>query len=60
MEEIISIIHKLFHKTEEKGIPSKLFHEDRITLIPKLDKNTTLKEKQRLVSLMSIDVKILK
>ena len=40
MEEIISIIHKLFQKTEKKGTLSKLFFKDRITLIRKLEKIT--------------------
>jgi hypothetical protein len=35
------------------------FYEARITLTPKLDKDTRKKEKYRLILLMNIDTKIL-
>jgi abortive infection bacteriophage resistance protein len=35
------------------------FYEASITLIPKLDKNTSKKENYRLISLLKIDAKIL-
>ena len=57
-EEFISILLKLFQKVEEETLP-KTFFKATITLIPKLDKITTKKEKYRPVSLKNRDVKIL-
>ena len=55
------IFLKLFQKIKEEGILPN--YEAIITLIPKLDKDTTKKkkkkEKYRLLSLMNIDTKIL-
>ena len=58
-KELIPTLLKLFRKTEEDGTLPKSFYESTITLIPKLDKDTTKKKKNyRPVSLM-IDAKIL-
>jgi hypothetical protein len=42
--ELTPILLKLFHEIEREGIVPNLFYGDRITLIPKLDKNTTKKK----------------
>ena len=42
-EEIISIL-KLFQKAGEEGKLTKTFYDATITLIPKLDKDTTKKK----------------
>ena len=57
-KELIPTLLKLFQKTEEEGTLLNSFYEATITLIPKLDKDTTKKENYRPVSLM-IDAKIL-
>ena len=53
---------KLFQKIEEnKILPNSFYEATIINLIPKSDKDTTKKEKEkyRLISLMTIDVKTL-
>ena len=40
-EELTPILLSLFQKTEEEGTLPDLFYEASITLIPKLEKNTT-------------------
>ena len=57
-EELMPILLKLSKIAEEATI-SNSFYEATFTLIPKPDKDNTKKENYRLVSLMSIDVKIL-
>jgi hypothetical protein len=44
-EEQISTLLKLFHVTEREGALPKSFYEASITLIPKLDKGITKKER---------------
>jgi hypothetical protein len=58
-EEIVSTLLKLFHKIEREGTLPNSFCEASITLIPKLDKDTSKKENYRPISLMNIDAKIL-
>ena len=57
--ELTPIPLKLFQKIVEEGTFPNSFHEATITLIPKLDKDTTKKENCRPISLMNIDAKIL-
>jgi hypothetical protein len=58
-EEIISTLLTLFHEIKRERTLPKSFYEARITLIRKLDKDTSKKENCKPVSLMNIDVKIL-
>ena len=59
-KELIPTLLKLFRKTEEDGTLPKSFYESTITLIPKLDKDTTKKKKNyKPISMMNIDEKIL-
>ena len=59
-EELTPNLLKLFQKITEELILSSSFYEATITLTPKSDKDTTKKENYRQISLMNIDVKILK
>jgi hypothetical protein len=51
---------KLFHETEKEGMLPNSFFKASITLIPKLDQDTTKKENYTPNSLMNIDTKIRK
>jgi hypothetical protein len=58
-EELIPTLLKLFHKIDREGKLPNSFCEASITLIPKLDKDTSKKENYRPIYLTSIDAKIL-
>jgi hypothetical protein len=57
-EDLIPVLHKLFHKIEAEGMLSNSFYEATITLIPKPQKDPTKIEDFRQISLMNIDEKI--
>ena len=59
-KELTPILLKLFQKIAEKGKLPNSFYEATITLISKPDKDATKKENHRPISLMNIDVKLLK
>jgi hypothetical protein len=58
-EDLIPVLHKIFHKTEAGGTLPNLFYEATITLIPKPQKDPTKIENFRPISLMNINSKIL-
>ena len=53
------ILLKLFQKIAEEGTFLDSFYKATITLIPKSDKDNTIKEKYRPISLMNIVAKII-
>jgi hypothetical protein len=56
-EELIPTLHKVFHVIEREGtLPNS---EANITVIPKLDKDTSKKENYMPISLININAKIL-
>jgi hypothetical protein len=58
-EDLIPVLHKLFHKIEAEGTLPNSFYEATITLTPKPQKDPTKIENFRTISLMNMDAKIL-
>jgi hypothetical protein len=58
-EDLIQVLHKLFHKIKAEGTLPSSFFEATITLIPKPQKDPTKIENFRPISLMNINAKIL-
>jgi hypothetical protein len=58
-EDLIPVLHKLFHKIEAEGTLHNSFYEATITLIPQPQKDQTKIEHFRSISLMNINAKIL-
>ena len=58
-EDLIPVLHKLFHKIETEGTLPNSFYEATITLIHKPQKDPTKIEDFRPISLMNINAKIL-
>jgi hypothetical protein len=56
-EDIIPVLHKLFHKIEAEGTLLNSSYEATITLIPNPQKNPTKIETFRPIFLMNIDAK---
>ena len=58
-EDIITVLHKLFHKIKAEGTLPYSFYEATVTLLPKPQKDPTKIENFRPISLMNIDAEIL-
>jgi hypothetical protein len=58
-EELIQTLLKLFLEIEREAILPNSYYETSVTLIPKLNKDTSKKENYRPISLVNIDTTIL-
>ena len=58
-EDLIPVLHKVFHKIEAEGTLPSSFYEAIITRIPKPQKDPTKIENFRPISLVNTDAKIL-
>ena len=58
-EDLLPILHKLFHNIERDGTLPNTFYEANITLLPKPNKDGSRKENYRPISLMNLDAKLL-
>jgi hypothetical protein len=58
-KDLITVLHKLFHKIEAECTLPNSFYETTITLIPKPQEDPTKIENFRPISLMNTDAKIL-
>ena len=58
-EDLIPVLHKLFHKIETEGTLPNSFYEATITLVPKPHKDPAKKEEIRPIYLMNTDEKML-
>jgi hypothetical protein len=56
-EDLIPVLHKLFHKIEAEGILPNSFYDAMITVIPKPHKGPTKIQNIRQISLMNIEAK---
>ena len=57
-EDLIPVLHKLFHKIEAEGTLPNSFYEATVNLTPKPHKDSTKKENFRPISLININAKI--
>ena len=61
-EDLIPVLHKLFHKIEAEGTLPNSFYEATITLIPKPQKDSTKRTSDQfplLISMQKFSVKLL-
>jgi hypothetical protein len=59
IKDLTPFLHKIFHKIKAECTQPNSFYEATITLIPKPQKDLTMIENFRPISLMNTDAKIL-